>query len=97
MQYSVQPGRSTKNDAHAHLLSFPKLHTTQFIKCSFRNTTHFKQKYGLQHDIPIPKGVTPFSRPASSWKHAFPGTPGIHTIELIVHNQNTHHKLTIYT
>ena len=50
--------------------------------------------YGSQHDIPIPKGVTPFPRTASSWKHAFPGTPGMHTMELMVHNQTTHHKLT---
>ena len=63
----------------------------------FRNTTHFTQTYGKQHDIPIPKGVTPFARTAPSWKHAFPGTPGMHTIELMIHNQNTHHKLTIFT
>ena len=43
------------------------------------------------------KGVTPFARTAPSWKHAFPGTPGMHTIELMVHNQNTHHKLTNFT
>ena len=54
-------------------------------------------KYGQQHDIPIPKGVTPFARTAPSWKHAFPGTPGMHTIELMIHNQNTHHKLTSFT
>ena len=47
--------------------------------------------------IPIPKGVTPFARTAPSWKHAFPGTPGMHTIELMIHNQNTHHKLTNFT
>ena len=70
-------------------------HTIQ--KFNSRNTTHFTQKYGQQHDIPIPKGVTPFARTAPSWKHAFPGTPGMHTIELMVHNQNTHHKLTIFT
>ena len=77
--------------------SFPKLHTIQFTKCSFRNTTHFTQKYGKQHDLPIHKGVTLFARTAPSWKHAFPGTPGMHTIELMVHNQNTHHKLAIAT
>ena len=60
----------------------------------FRNTTHFTHYYGQQHDIPVPKGVTPFARTAPSWKHAFPGRPGMHTIELVVHNQNTHHKLT---
>ena len=38
------------------------------------------------------KGVIPFARTAPSWKHAFPGTPGMHTIELMIHNQNTHHK-----
>ena len=43
------------------------------------------------------KGVTPFPRTAPSWKHAFPGTPGMHMIELMIHNQNTHHKLTIFT
>ena len=46
-----------------------------------------------QHDISIPKGVTPIARTASSWKRAFPGTPEMHTIELMVHNRNTHHKL----
>ena len=46
---------------------------------------------------PVPKGVTPFARTAPSWKHAFPGTPGMHTIELMVHNQNTLHKLTNFT
>ena len=40
------------------------------------------------------KGVTPFARTAPSWKRAFPGTPGMHTIELMAHNQNTLHKLT---
>ena len=62
-----------------------------------RNTTHFAQKYGLQHDIPIPKGVTPFPRTAPSWKHAFPGTPWMHTIELVIHNPTTHHKLKRFT
>ena len=33
----------------------------------------------------------PFARTAPSWKHAFPGTPGMHTIELMIHNQNRHH------
>ena len=66
-------------------------------KCMLTNTTHFTQKYGLQHNIPIPKGVTPFARTAPSWKHAFSGTPAMHTIELMIHNQNPHHKLTIFT
>ena len=74
--------------------SFQKLHTIQFTKCIVRNTSHYTQNHGQQHDIPVPKGVTPFARTASSWKHAFPGTPGMHMIELMVHNQNTHHKLT---
>ena len=51
----------------------------------------------MRYDIPIPKGATPFARTAPSWKHAFPGTPEMHTIELMIHNQNTHHKLTIFT
>ena len=50
-----------------------------------------------QHDIPVPKGVTPFARTAPSWKRAFPGRPRMHTIELVVHNRNTHHKLTKFT
>ena len=53
--------------------------------------------HNTKHDIPIPKGVTPFARTAPSWKHAFPGTPGMHMIDLMIHNQNTHHKLTIVT
>ena len=77
--------------------SFSKLHTIHFTKCIVRNTTHFTQYYGLQHDIPVPKGVTPFARTAPSWKRAFPGTPGMHTIELRVHNQNTHHRRTKFT
>ena len=69
----------------------------QFTECMFRNTTHRTHYYGQQHDIPVPKGVTPFARTAPSWKRAFPGRPGMHTIELEVHNQNTHHKLTKFT
>ena len=67
------------------------------MECRVRNTIHFTQTHEQQHDIPVPKGVTPFVRTASSWKHAFPGTPGMHTIELMVHNQNPHHKLTNFT
>ena len=70
-------------------------HTIHKVYCT--NTTHFTQYYGKQHDILIPKGVTPFARTAPSWKRAFPGTPGMHTIELMVHNRNTHHKLTSFT
>ena len=33
------------------------------------------------------KGVTPFARTAPSWKRAFPGRPGMPTIELMVQNQ----------
>ena len=62
-----------------------------------RNTIQFSQNHGQQHDIPVPKGVTPFARTAPSWKRAFPGTPGMHTIELRVHNQNTHHRRTKFT
>ena len=65
--------------------------------CIRRNTTQFTRYHGQQHDIPVPKGVTPFARTASSWEHAFPGTPGMHTIELRVHNQNTHHRRTTFT
>ena len=73
----------------------PSHHTIH--KVHVKNTTHFTQKYGQQHDIHIPKGVTPFPRTAPSWKRALPGTPGMHTTELMVHNQNTHHKLTNFT
>ena len=58
---------------------------------------HFARNYALQHDIHVPKGVTPFARTASSWKHAFPGRPGMHTIELRVHNQNTYPRRTKFT
>ena len=64
------------------------------MACIVRNTIQFTQNHGQQHDIPVPKGVTPFARTASPWKHAFPGTPGMYTIELMVNNQNTHYKLT---
>ena len=74
-----------------------KLHTIQFMECILRNTTQFTRYHGQQHDIPVPKGVTPFARTASSWEHAFPGTPGMHTTELRVHNQNTHHRCTKFT
>ena len=47
--------------------------------------------------ITVTKGVTPFARTAPSWKRAFPGTPGMHMIELMVHNQNTLHKFTYLT
>ena len=62
-----------------------------------RNTIQFTQNHGQQHEISVPKGVTPFARTASPWKHAFPETPGMYTIELMVHNQNTHYKLTKFT
>ena len=77
--------------------SFSKLHTIQFMECMLRNTIQFSQNHRQQHDISVPKGVTPFARTAPSWKHAFPGTPGMHTIELRVHNQNTHHRRTKFT
>ena len=77
------------------ILPNPSHHTIH--KVNGRNTTHFTQYYGYQHDIPIPKAVKPFARTAPSWKHAFPGTTGMHTIELMVHNRNTHHKLTSFT
>ena len=67
-------------------------HTIHKVYLTLPNTMGNKQ-----HDIPVPKGVTPFARTAPSWKRAFPGTPGMHTIELMVHNQNTHHKLTNFT
>ena len=58
MQCSVQPGRNTKNEAHAHLLgnawqlhefhANPSQNFTTYNSQSvrFRNTTHFTQKYG---------------------------------------------------
>ena len=68
-------------------------HTIHNMYFQEHNFTHY---YG-QHDIPVPKGVTPFARTAPCWKRSFPGRPGMHTIELVVHNQNTHHKLTNFT
>ena len=62
-----------------------------------RDTIQFSQNHGQQHDIPVPKGVTPFASSAPSWKRAFPGTQGMHTIKLRVHNQNTHHRRTKFT
>ena len=58
---------------------------------------HFARNYAQQHDIHVPKGVTPFARTASSWKHAFPGRPGMHTIELVHHNRNAHDRHTKFT
>ena len=55
---------------------------------------HFARNYAEKHNIHVPKGVTPFARTASSWKHAFPGRPGMHTIELVHHNRNAHHRHT---
>ena len=66
------------------------------MECIVRNTTQFTRYHVQQHDIHVPKSVTPFARTTPSWKHAFLGTPGMHTIELMIHNQNTHHKLTIF-
>ena len=34
---------------------------------------------------------------SSSWKHAFPGRPGMHTIELVHHNRDAHHRRTKFT
>ena len=64
--------------------------------------------YGQEHNSLYPilwvtrryscsKRCDTFARTAPSWKRAFPGTPGMHTIELMVHNQNTLHKLTNFT
>ena len=63
--------------------------------CSLRAPT--QQDFINARTLPILKSVTPFARTAPSWKHAFPGTPGMHTIELMVHNQTTLHKLTKFT
>ena len=43
------------------------------------------------------KSCDTFWQDCTFLEHAFPGTPGMHTIELMVHNQNTHHKLTMFT
>ena len=71
------------------------------------HTIHKVQFSGTQLTLPhtmgnntiflIPKGMTPFTRTIPSWKRAFPGTPGMHMIELMVHNQKTHHKHTKFT
>ena len=67
------------------------------MECSFRNTTQFTRYHVEQHDIPVPKGVTPLPGLHPPWKHAFPGTPWMHMIELMLHNQTTHHRRTSFT
>ena len=98
MRYSVQPGRNTKKQLHEFHANPSQTFTpyksqsvvlgTQLTlpKCMGNNTIFLFQK-----------GVTPFARTAPSWKRAFPGTPGMHMIELMVHSQTTHHKLTPFT
>ena len=109
MRNRVQSGRNTKNDTHAHLLGIARqLH--EFHANHRQTFTPYNSQSvgsGTQLTLPITtgnktiflfqKGVTPFARTAPSWKCAFPGRPGMHTIELMVHNQNTHHKLTNFT
>ena len=90
MQYSVQPGRNIKNEAHSHLLG-NEFHANRFQTFIPYNS----QSVYLGTQLTLPK--TPLPRTAPSWKHAFPGTPGMHMIELMIQNQNTHHKLTICT
>ena len=47
--------------------------------------------------VVVAQMLVPVTFLTPSWKRAFPGTPGMHTMELMVHNQNTHHKLTNFT
>ena len=67
------------------------------MECIFRNTTQFTRYHVQQHDIHVPKGLTPLPGLHPPWEHAFPGTSRMHTIELMLHNQNTHHKRTNFT
>ena len=77
------------------ILPKPSHHTIPKVYCSEHNSLYPKvwvttrYSYSKRCDI--------FCRTAPSWKHTFPGTPGMHTIELMIHNQTTHHKLTIVT
>ena len=67
------------------------------MECIVRNTTQFTRYHVQQHDIHGQKGVTPLPGLHPPWEHAFPGTPWMHTIELMLHNQNTHHRHTNFT
>ena len=99
MQYSVQPGRNTQMmcmlifwEMRGQLHGFHVIHSQNF-------TTYNSQSLCLGPQLTLPKRMgnnTIFLiQKVPSWKHAFPGTPGMHMIELMIHNQNTHHKLTI--
>ena len=65
----------------------PKTSQHTIHKVQFKEHNSLYPKVWVTPDIPIPKCVTAFARTAPSWKHTFPGTPGIHTIELMIHNQ----------
>ena len=108
MKYSVQPGRNTNNEAHAHLLGNARQLHEFHANPSPTFTPYNSQSVLLGTQFTLPKSTvttrycyskwgTPFARTAPSWKHAFPGTPGMHTIELMIHNRNTDHKNTIFT
>ena len=40
MQYSVQPGRNTKNEAHAHLLGDSSMSFTPILPKTSQHTIH---------------------------------------------------------
>ena len=77
------------------ILLKPSHHTIHRVYCEEHNSVYpilwVTTRYSCS------KRCDAFARTASSWKRAFPGTPGIHTIELMVHNQTTLHKLTNFT
>ena len=56
MQYSVQPGRKTKNEAHAHLLGNGQLH--EFHANPSQNfTTYNSQSVWLGTQLTLPKSM----------------------------------------
>ena len=57
MQYSVQPGRNTKNEAHAHLLGNARQLHEFHTNPSQIFTTYNSQSVCLETEITLPKSM----------------------------------------
>ena len=57
MQYSVQPGRNTKNEAHAHLLGNARQLHAFHANPSQNFTTYNSQSVVLETQLTLPKSM----------------------------------------
>ena len=105
MRYSVQPGRNTKMKC---MLIFWEMRDSSmsFMSIIPKPSHHTIHKvYFQEHNSLYPilwvttrysysKRCDTFCQDCTFLEACI---PRMHTIELMVHNQNTHHKLTIFT